>query len=101
MSHNVNLVIWEMFYKEILEETGPEGIFSEHLNAQILRNLLLGANHGGIFVGLTYVPVCPKTLWMRQVEISIYISSPTRIPRKKLNSPSVSGTLRNFTNQKY
>ena len=51
-----------MFYKEILEETGLEGIFSEHLNAQILRNLLLGANHGGIFVGLTYVPVCPKTL---------------------------------------
>ena len=76
MSHNVNLVIWEMFYKEILEETGPEGIFSEHLNAQILRNLLLGANHGGIFVGLTYVPVCPKTLWMRQsADINLYIKS--------------------------
>ena len=90
-----------MFYKEILEETGPEGIFSEHLNAQILRNLLLGANHGGIFVGLTYVPVCPKTLLMRQSgDIDLY-SSPTRILRKKLNSPSLSGTLRNFKNQEY
>ena len=31
-------VIWEMFYKEILKQTGPESAFLEHLEAQILKN---------------------------------------------------------------
>ena len=47
-----------MFYKEILEQTGPESAFLEHLEAQILKNFPLGANHGDAFVGSMYVLVC-------------------------------------------
>ena len=54
-----------MFYKEIIEQTGPGSAFLEQLEAQILKNLLLRGNHGGAFVGSMYVPVCPqKTLDM-------------------------------------
>ena len=31
----------------------------------ILKMHLLGWNHGGAFVDLIYVPVCPKKLWIR------------------------------------
>ena len=36
-----------MFYREIFEETGSGSAFLEHLEAQILENLLLRANLGG------------------------------------------------------
>ena len=37
----------------------------EHLEAQIWKIFSLSDNHGGAFVGLMYVPICPKKLWMR------------------------------------
>ena len=54
-----------MFYKEILEQTGPGSAFLEHREAHILKNFLLGTNHGSTFMGSLYVPVCPKKLWLR------------------------------------
>ena len=41
-----------MFYKEIIEQTGPGNAFLEHLESQILKNFPLHANHAGAFVGL-------------------------------------------------
>ena len=104
MSHNLNLVIWEMFYKDILEQAGSGNAFSEHLKAQTLRNLSLGANHGGTFVGLTYVQVCPKKLWIRQSgDISFYINSYMTSEKAKptalvwhIERFSKSGILNNF-----
>ena len=46
-----------MFYIEILEQTGPESAFLDHLEAQILKNPLLSTNHACMFVGSMYVPV--------------------------------------------
>ena len=43
-----------MFYKEILEQTGSGSAFLEHMEAQILKNLPLSANHGATFVGSNF-----------------------------------------------
>ena len=53
-----------MSYKEILEQTGAGSAFLEHLEAQILKNLPICANHGGAIVGSTYELVCPQKLWI-------------------------------------
>ena len=36
-----------MFYKEILEQTGPRSAFLEHLEAQILKNFLAHPKNSG------------------------------------------------------
>ena len=38
----------------------PESAFLEHLEEGIFKIFLLGANHGGVFESLKYIPVCPK-----------------------------------------
>ena len=53
-----------MFYKEIFEQTGPGGAFLEHLEAETLKIYLVDANHNGI-VSSMYVPVYPRTPWIR------------------------------------
>lgn len=37
-----------------------QSVFLEHLEAQILKILLLSTNHGGTFKGSVYVSVYPK-----------------------------------------
>ena len=37
-----------------------ENAFLEHLEEQILENLSLGPNRGGVFMSLKYVLVCQK-----------------------------------------
>ena len=54
--------MWKMFYKEILEQTGPGSAFLEHLEVQIFW---LSAKPGGTLVDSMDVPVCPKKLWIR------------------------------------
>ena len=51
-----------MSYKEIVEQTGIGSTFLKHLEIQILKNFLLGANHDATFVGSMNVPICPKKL---------------------------------------
>ena len=58
-----------MFYKEILEQTGPESAVLEHLQAIILKRFSLCANHGVALVDSMYVPVCPKTPWIRHCRV--------------------------------
>ena len=53
-----------MFYKEILEQTGPESAVLEHLQALILKRFSPCANHGAAFLDSMYVPVCPKIPWI-------------------------------------
>ena len=54
LSRNVNFSnLGNVFYREILKQTGPGSAFLEHLETQILKNLQFGA-----FVGSMYVPVC-------------------------------------------
>lgn len=50
----------EKVLQQISKEAGPGSTFLEHLEAQILKIYLLGANHGGTFLGSKYIPVCPK-----------------------------------------
>ena len=45
-------------------ESAGECIFRAS-GEQILKTFLLSDNNGGAFVGLIYVPVCPKKLWIR------------------------------------
>ena len=52
-------MIWKIAYKEILKHSVLGSVFLKHLEAQILKNLLLYANHGGAFIGSKYVPVYP------------------------------------------
>lgn len=54
-----------MCYKEILEQTGPGRAFLEHPGAQILKDYLLDANHGGTFCGYNLRTSVPKKLWIR------------------------------------
>ena len=61
--------LWEMFYKEILEQTGPESAVLEHLQAIILKRFSLCANHGVALVDSMYVPVCPKISWIRHCRV--------------------------------
>ena len=48
-----------MFYKEILEQAGPEIAFLSGGT-----NFLAQHKPGGTLVGSMYVPVCPKKLWI-------------------------------------
>ena len=52
--------MWKMFYKDILEQTGPGSAFLEHLEVQIFGSAQTRWHLGG-FHGCTGLP---KKLWI-------------------------------------
>ena len=61
---NVNLSNLENVLQGNVLQAGPGSAFLEHLEAQIWKIYLVDANHGGTFVGLMYLLVCPRKLWI-------------------------------------
>ena len=84
----------------------PWSAFLDYLEAQILKNLLLGANHGGTFVGSMYVPVCPPKIWichcMRQsTQYNSILCLPQQFTSKsELKIPSMKNLIHNWADLK-
>ena len=54
----------EMFYKEIYEQTGARKSIFQASGGTNFENFATWSNHGDIFMGSMYAPVCPKKFWI-------------------------------------